>query len=675
MCNFQLSLNTVIEADETLSPIDHACRILRRDMRDHLTGHGPSNMIRVMLQPELGTEKYRAKVDADVLSLTCGDMLGAVYALLSVSERYLDVHPLDWWNGRRPKKTECRMIPEQTWKSPSYAVRYRCWFINDEILLDGWKDTMSDRREVWRRLFETLLRCGGNMVIPGTDRAQDGDELKRLALDMGLWLGQEHTELLGARMFSRVWPELTPSYRLYPEKFEALWREAAEKYGQEKVVFSIGFRGQGDKNFWSQDTNFDTDEKRGALISQIMRRQMEIVRSVQPKAQFMTNLYGEMMALYRKGVLDIPKEVTLLWGDNGFGRMVSRRQGCSNPRADAMPTENSEQAQGIYYHIGFYDLQAANHITMLQVPPQTVVDELKTILKHGANTVWNVNVGSFKPHLFFAALVSCMWREGNCDAEELAREYSRTYYGNEAVAPLFSVYAESAVSYGPHDDDRAGDQFYHFPLRTLANAAIRGEEKAAASLQWISDSLSLRKQAQRLAEIVKSGIESWKSYLRRCEFIADMLDETGRNLLADTLLVQGTIHQTGCETLYCFCQAVIQGQTGNDVQAFLWTHAALRAARKGLLAMREAEHGDFRNFYRNDCFTNVALTVRTLEGMRSFYRLRGDGEMQYDWEKRYLIPVSEKLVVLQTHRWNQLTDEELAEALRGVVPLEEANGK
>lgn len=88
-----------------------------------------------------------------------------------------------------------------------------------------------------------------------------------LASDMGLILTQHHAELLGAEMFGRRWPELKGSYRLYPEKFEQLWREAAEKYKGRQVIYAIGFRGQGDGPFWGEDNAFDTDEKRGAEVA------------------------------------------------------------------------------------------------------------------------------------------------------------------------------------------------------------------------------------------------------------------------------------------------------------------------------------------------------------------------------------------------------------------------
>ena len=52
--------------------------------------------------------------------------------------------------------------------------------------------------------FETLLRCGGNMTIPGTDK---NSRLNRqMAADMGLWITHHHAEPLGAEIFARAYP-------------------------------------------------------------------------------------------------------------------------------------------------------------------------------------------------------------------------------------------------------------------------------------------------------------------------------------------------------------------------------------------------------------------------------------------------------------------------------------
>ena len=669
MNGFVLSRSTRIEAGETRPPVLHAASILRRDMRDALTENGPENAIRVVKTQELPEEGYTISVRENEILIECADDLGAVYALLAISERFLGVAPLGWWNDQRILKRELVAIPPQTLHSPKYAVRFRGWFINDEVLFTGWKIEEAAKMSLWKRVFETILRCGGNMVIPGTDREHDGRALNELASDMGLWLTQHHTELLGARMFARVYPELTPSYTKYPEKFEGLWQEAIDLYGGRKVIWAVGFRGQGDCAFWTSEAGFDTDEARGAFISRVMRRQMEMVRRRDPNARFCTNLYGEMMGLYRKGFLDVPPEVIKLWGDNGYGKMVSRRQGNDNPRVDSMP-QNELGDNGIYYHVGFYDLQAANHITMLQNPPQRIADELESVLQNGGGMMWNVNVGSVKPHIFMLELIRRMWTGGRCDAEELARTYAKTYYGSEAVAPLLTGYADSAVRYGPHEDDRAGDQFYHFSLRSIANALLRGAtEKPLRSLMWVADRYSFAEQIETLGRLAFPGIASWSEYLYRCQNVRHELSEDAAQLLDDTLTLQGLLHETGCIGLHAFCQACTHLLRGDDLQAYLWTNRALEAHRRGVEALRRAEHGRFVDLYRNECFANVKLTVQVLEGVRSFIRIRSDGENLYDWEKRYLIPEEEKRVSLQTHRTAQLDDDALSRSLSSCVEL------
>ena len=405
-----------------------------------------------------------------------------------------------------------------------------------------------------------------------------------------------------------------------------------------------------------------------------MERQMELVRAKDPNAHFCTNLYGEMMALYRKGCLPVPEGVIKLWGDNGFGKMVSRRQNNDNPRTDAMPGANETGENGIYYHVSFYDLQAANHITPLQNPPRMIADELGEILTRKADTLWNVNVGSVKPHCFFLDLVSRMWRDGAYNAEEAAKDFARTYYGSEAAASLLTGYADSAIFYGPNADDRAGDQYYHWPLRSLAWALMSGKTgESVDSLRWATGDVPFPEQAKYIAEKAKPGMASWQKYLRQCRRVMDEMEDQGGNAasLEDTLYLYGLIHQTGCEGLYAFGQACIHALNGSDLQAVLWTDRALEAHRKALRAM-EAVRGRFAHLYRNDCFSGVAVTVRTLEAARAWLRIRGDGEYLFKWEKQFLIPREEALLSLQSHRTAQLTDDDLCLRLRGEIPLEEA---
>ena len=161
-------------------------------------------------------------------------------------------------------------------------------------------------------------------------------------------------------MFARAYPQLKPSYSEYPEKLRELWKEAILRQKKWKVVWNRGFRRQGDVPFWENDPNYQTDEARGALMGKSDQgaagdgggRRNAQVRSA---VQIFT---GEAMELCQiKACLEPPEEVIKIWADNGYGKMVTRRQGNHNPRIPSLPATDFESAHGIYYHASFYDLQ------------------------------------------------------------------------------------------------------------------------------------------------------------------------------------------------------------------------------------------------------------------------------------------------------------------------------
>lgn len=98
---FELSLATRITAETASEPIRQGINMLRRDMREILTERGADNEIRVALDAAMPPESYHIHVEPARVCLTCADELGAIYALLSISERFLGVKPLDWWHDIR----------------------------------------------------------------------------------------------------------------------------------------------------------------------------------------------------------------------------------------------------------------------------------------------------------------------------------------------------------------------------------------------------------------------------------------------------------------------------------------------------------------------------------------------------------------------------------------------
>lgn len=186
------------------------------------------------------------------------------------------------------------------------------------------------------------------------------------------------------------------------ELFYKLWEDAVIEQKDCNVVWNLCFRGQGDCPFWSSDTSgqFDTPQKRGKLISNIIKKQCDIVKKYVKNPVFCTNLYGEIMELYKDGYIEIDDGIIKVKADNGYGKMVTRRRDNHTARVSSMPVKDGGR-QGIYYHVSFYDLQAANHITMLPNTVDFVNRELSDVLENGGDDFWVINCSNVRPHTYY----------------------------------------------------------------------------------------------------------------------------------------------------------------------------------------------------------------------------------------------------------------------------------
>ena len=287
---------------------ENAVSAIQRDMKAVFAEtETPGDSIRLAKDSDLQPECFCLQVHDNEILLTAADALGFVYGLFEISKQFLGVQPFWFWNDQKFTQTEGVTMPQNfTYESRQARVRYRGWFVNDETLISHWK--VECRSEMpFVMVFETLLRLGGNLVIPGT--GENGHRYHDLAADMGLIISHHHAEPLGAKMFVQAYPELEPKFSLYPEKFRALWQDAITAQKATPTIWNIGFRGQGDKPFWEDDPQYDTPEKRGALISSLIREQYDLVKRNDPNAICCTNLYGETMELYR--FLDFQRFQTL----------------------------------------------------------------------------------------------------------------------------------------------------------------------------------------------------------------------------------------------------------------------------------------------------------------------------------------------------------------------------
>lgn len=659
MAFFAFSLSTKIAYDAQSSAVRRAVSILRRDMAAVLTGHARENEIVLAEDASLAPEAWRIAVTPERVTIAHADELGAVYALLTISRTALGVEPLWFWNDQTFIRRESVRIPCAETESKPAAIRYRGWFINDEVLLHAWYlDGSKDKP--WEMAMEALLRLGGNMVIPGTDR--NAHQYHDLAASFGLYVTHHHAEPLGATMFLRAYPGLTPSYAEHPELFRKLWADAIERQKGQKVVYNVGFRGQGDKPFWTDDPTYDTPEKRGALISSLIRMQYHMVQEAAPGAPCCTNLYGEVMELYNGGYIDLPDEIIRVWADNGFGKMVTRRQGNHNPRIPALPKPGETAAHGVYYHASFYDLQAAAQMTMLPNPPSFVREELTGAMKRGATDFWIVNCSNVRPHLYTLDYISALWRDGDADPARHLASYCARYYGAEnadAVSACFKSFYAHALRYGEHEDEHAGEQFGNHGARVLVSQWMKNAREPAHDMRWAIDAPTLREQVIWYKGKCEEAVRGYAAHLFDCEAARIALTQPGRTLFEDSLLMQAKLLLRTYEGSLLAMDSLLCAMEEDWLRAFYLAGKAKAKYLEADRAMREREHGKWRLFYANDCQADVKQSAWLAGVLMGVLRNQGDGPHFYQWQRRFIDPPEDASIMLILNMENHLDNDEL----------------
>lgn len=640
-------------------PIKRAAADLERDIARCFSPDSAGDSIRLVCS-DMEPEMFQIVSGHGELLVYAVDELGFIYGLYEISRRFLGIQDFWFWMDQDIRLREPVVVRSGlSLVSAAFAVRYRGWFINDEVLLHAWS-LDQDKDKPWEMAMETLLRCGGNMVIPGTDK--NSVKYRSLAAARGLYITHHHAEPLGAEMFARAYPELEASYDLYPDKFRSLWQEGIQAQKDYKVIWNLGFRGQGDCPFWANDPRYSTDELRGRLLSGLIRAQYDMVKIQDPNAVCCTNLYGEIMELSQKGFVELPEDVIRIWADNGYGKMVSRRQGNHDPRVPSLPEENAAGLHGIYYHVSFYDLQAANHMTLLPSPPEAVADELKKAMERGADKFWIINSSNIKPHVYYLDMIAEFWRKGAVSAENHCWQYAERYYGvgsGKVVAECIENYFRSAVKYGEHDDNLAGEQFTNYVPRMLVTQYMSDRSSAARDLIWMADRPALCEQTAFYKGKCREGTEKYGQHLKTCLSANTALEGSARMAFEDSLLMQAKLLFHVWQGALYVCESMEFAFEENYQKAFYCAGKAKREYEAGNMAMREREHGKWHDFYHNECLTDVKQTAWVLEAFMGYLRCLGDGPHYYRWQREFLYAEEDRRVMLVTNMENHLKNNEL----------------
>lgn len=624
--------------------VTYALQGLSRDLAG-IFGHQPvlapepsPDQIRIAITPGSRAEAFTIRCDDDSPCITIegSDDLGAVFGIYAFCERWLCVDPFQFWTDHPYQPRDEIDVPLMEVVSPDPEVRFRGWFINDEDCLMAWHDDMIISPATWQQIFETMLRAGFNLVIPGTGSSADAPQLS-LAADMGLWLTQHHAEPLGARLFSDAYPGIEPRIPEEMERFTALYREAVQLQTGRKVIWALGFRGQGDIPFFKSDLRYSAPQAIGRVISDIIRLQKKLVMEhAAGPHYFMHNVYSESAQLYREGFLELDDDIIRVWSDNGFGAMRARREWGTDPHILSLPLPvDRGRLSGVYYHVSFHDLQLSSKLTPI-VSPELIGDQFRQLFASGSIQFLMLNVSNIRPHVFNIDLIRKLTRfpgEHFSDTDQPVEAHyaawTHTYFpGFEAeAADLIARYHRAPFRYGPYVDDLAGEQVCHHGLRNAINAIIAGENVLDwdHSFHYIADPVAGNLDCfQWLLERAEATLPVWGALQTDAAALFARLEGYPARYFTDSIGMQIDYMAYSYQGFVAGLKGLIAYLGGDYKSAFCWVSRSKWLMKRAWHALAATEHDKWKHFFRGDWLTGTRETIRRLETLQGVCKIQAD---------------------------------------------------
>ncbi|MBR4756910.1 MAG: glycosyl hydrolase 115 family protein, partial [Bacteroidales bacterium] len=406
-------------------------------------------------------ESYDVVAADGILSISGTDARGTMFGIYDFIERYLKVDPLRYWNDTPYPSSETLSWDEVAIHQDPPTVKFRGWFINDEDLLTGWKESSGNRRldypfystvvnrDIMENLAEALVRCRYNLIIPASfiNVANPPEKaLVDICAKRGVFLSMHHIEPMGVNgyTFLNYWKDrgedVTFSYFSNPEKMVEVWTETAKIWATYPyVIWQLGLRGIADNPIWTADPKVpQSNEGRGKLISDAIAKQIEILDEigVPKKDRYVsTTLWMEGAALNRMGFLTFPKDAIIVFADNGPGWKWT---------PDFWSVERKKDNKyGVYYHHAL--IGDGPHLAPL-TPASKTYAMMKDAVSQNTSEYAIFNVSDVREFTYnIDATTKMLWNMDSFSPEEWTREWIDRHYSAETDEWMraYSIYYNS----------------------------------------------------------------------------------------------------------------------------------------------------------------------------------------------------------------------------------------
>ncbi|KXS96302.1 hypothetical protein AC578_7476 [Pseudocercospora eumusae] len=378
---------------------------------------------------------------AKALVIVGSDKRGTIYGAYTLSEQ-IGVSPWYWWADVPPKQHPEIYASNKAISQGEPSIKYRGIFLNDEApALTGWvlEKFGKYNSQFYEKVFELLLRLKANFLWPamwpgypnpGASFFTDDPRNQALADELGIVISTSHHEPM--QRLSNEWfaenADGSWNWLTNKKRITDFFREGVQRAAGKESYFTLGMRGEYDKKMAGEDP--------AAVVRDVIQTQRQLFKEeygTEDAVPQVLACYKEVQTMYESGKLEVPDDVTLLFGDDNFGTI--RR----------LPTKSERKRRGgagIYYHLEYVGWPRSykwiNSNSLGKVKHQ-----LMQAYHRQARQIWVFNVGDLKPvecPLSFAmALAWDCEAVGNLDVRSFHAEWAKQNFDTGIAASAADV--------------------------------------------------------------------------------------------------------------------------------------------------------------------------------------------------------------------------------------------
>ena len=312
-----------------------------------------------------------------------------------------------------------------------------------------------------------------------------------------------------------------------------------------------------------------------------------------------------------------------------------------------------------------FNLQPSNHVTMLPHSVASVNQSFHAALQQGKNSSWIVQCSNVRPHVYFLDVVRKKWQGEEVSEASQAEAFVCEYYTEcekrEEIAALYMEYP-SVMMRLEEKEEGIGELYYTENVRLFCHQLLVDKNSPAKELLMLVENESLSCQIREFGEVCKQQKEELEQLCVACTVVENGLQQ--KALLSATIGLHIKLHQTCRRAARCFARGYESFLEGDYERAFLRFGDSAVWFDKGDALLRGAEYGVWKNFYANDCITDIKHTAYMVRKVMGVVRELGDNAKHDSWYQKYCLSAEEQEVKRNHIAENHKTDLELYEAMK-----------